>query len=171
MIFFLVMVSRRVDIVWFERRTNMPWGWQVIEVQRREKSFRFYSYVGRTRCVYNISRTRRVNLINTMGGGVLLDFRSNKALKRVENCATRGAGWENVCEWSFQSDKFLVIPCASSGRTLQWWYPRTTTKAMTRTAVVVAELTAHFIGRLMTLIPGTEWQLPESWFSELRPSP
>jgi len=29
-------------------------------------------------------------------------------------------------------------------------------------AAVVAELTARFIGRLMALIPGTEWQPPES---------
>lgn len=37
----------------------------------------------------------------------------------------------------------------------------TTTTAST-VAAVVAELTARFIGRLMALIPGTEWQPPES---------
>jgi len=36
------------------------------------------------------------------------------------------------------------------------------TTTTTPAAVAVAELTAHFIGRLMTLIPGAEWQPPES---------
>lgn len=78
----------------------------------------------------------------------------------------------HACEQSFQSDKFLVIPCASSRRTL---YSGGTRELLYYTGVdcnngggggggggIVSELTARFIGRLMALIPGTEWQPPES---------
>lgn len=81
-LFFFVSVSRRVDVS-PARRINMPpRGWNVIEVQRREKSFRSYTYAcRRTWCVYNISQTHTTSKSDqrTVGGGVLLDFRSNKA--------------------------------------------------------------------------------------------
>jgi len=109
-----------------------------------------------------------------MGGGGIVGFSVKQGVKTggkpVVGGGVEGLG-RSTREWSFQGDKFLVIPRASSGRTLlQWRYPRTATttrelllQAMTTTtttAVAVAELTARFIGRLMTLIPGTEWQPP-----------
>lgn len=98
----------------------MPRGRKVIEVQRREKSFRFYTYAcrrGRGACIIYHKRTRRVNLINALWAAEYFwVFGQTRRKNGWKTCGGEGSG-RSMWEWSFRSDKFLVIPCASSGRT------------------------------------------------------
>lgn len=158
-------------LVWTARKTNMPRGRKVIEVQRREKSFRFYTYACRRRtwCVYNISQAHTTSKSDQhYGRRSIVGFSVKQGVKTGRNqCDLQGrrVGRTHVSGVfrviNFQS--FLVRavggPCSGGIRELLLQAMTTTTTAA---AVAVAELTARFIGRLMTLIPGAEWQPPES---------